>query len=529
MAPISRLSLLSLLSLATAELTKVSTPVNVLAAEALLAEAAPVAASPSVTATCKDLEKAVPGQVQYSTGPLYAQETKNYWSAALWEEKPFCILFPKEPEHVASAVKVLNTHKGVKFAVKSGGHDPNPGHATARDSVLISMLLMNGTTYDPAKKVAYVKPGGTWNDVIGVLDKQGVTVVGGRLGPVGLGGYLVQGGLSFLSAQYGMAADNVLNFETVMANGSIVNINAQTDRDLLIAMRGSGNQFGIVTKFTIQTHPIGKVWGGYKIYLGSSNNKAVFAGLHDFIANNKDPKAAVIVNTNQMIGMSVYMVFYFYDGPTPPKGTFGKLEDIKATLDMCKSRTYADLLQFNGQGVAGLGQRTSFRSVTLPFLPGHADWYGEIEKTWWDITASFVKSHLTGGATIAFQPFTKAIASASEKRGGNTMGLKASDPHRFILEINFLWGNKTDDQLIWSMGKQLTDKIAAQVKGFNGAKYVNTAGVAAAQSYTPYFMNDASDDQPVTGSYRDGARFAALQKMHDPQGLWKRVGGFKYD
>jgi FAD/FMN-containing dehydrogenase len=61
---------------------------------------------------------------------------------------------------------------------------------------------------------------------------------------VGVGGYLTGGGLSFLSAQYGMAADSVVDFETVLGNGSIVNINAQTNKEMLVAMRGSGNQFG---------------------------------------------------------------------------------------------------------------------------------------------------------------------------------------------------------------------------------------------------------------------------------------------
>lgn len=61
---------------------------------------------------------------------------------------------------------------------------------------------------------------------------------------VGIGGYLTQGGLSFLSAQYGMAADSVVEFETVLPNGTIANINAQNNPDLLVAMRGSGDQFG---------------------------------------------------------------------------------------------------------------------------------------------------------------------------------------------------------------------------------------------------------------------------------------------
>jgi FAD/FMN-containing dehydrogenase len=76
----------------------------------------------------------------------------------------------------------LNKYPDVKFAAKSGGHDPNPTHATAGDGVLISLNEMVGATYDADKKVAYVKPGGEWNDVISQLNKDGVAIVGGRLG-----------------------------------------------------------------------------------------------------------------------------------------------------------------------------------------------------------------------------------------------------------------------------------------------------------------------------------------------------------
>lgn len=63
------------------------------------------------------------------------------------------------------------------------------------------------------------------------------------------------GGLSFLSSQYGWAANNVVNFEVVLANGTVVNANAKENTDLFAALKGGGNNFGIVTAYTLQTHP----------------------------------------------------------------------------------------------------------------------------------------------------------------------------------------------------------------------------------------------------------------------------------
>jgi FAD/FMN-containing dehydrogenase len=76
----------------------------------------------------------------------------------------------------------LNKYPSVKFATRSGGHDPNVGHATVQDGVLITMTDLVGATYDAEEDVAYVRPGGEWNDVISDLEKSGVAIAGGRLG-----------------------------------------------------------------------------------------------------------------------------------------------------------------------------------------------------------------------------------------------------------------------------------------------------------------------------------------------------------
>jgi hypothetical protein len=77
----------------------------------------------------------------------------------------------------------------------------------------------------------------------------------------------------------------------------------------------------------------------------AGNRDAIFAAAHDFIQNPPDPKAAVIVNHEQTLGgTTIFMVFYFYDGPSPPPGAFGKLTDIKATLDFTTVRTYTELV-----------------------------------------------------------------------------------------------------------------------------------------------------------------------------------------
>lgn len=131
---------------------------------------------------CDEISVALPDRVSRRISLAYTAEVNSYWSIAPRDLKPTCLVLPQSAEEVSVIVKILNNYPEVPFAVKSGGHDPNVGHASVQDGVLISTKDLAGVTYDAEAQVAYVKPGGEWNDVIGPLDEQGVAVVGGRLG-----------------------------------------------------------------------------------------------------------------------------------------------------------------------------------------------------------------------------------------------------------------------------------------------------------------------------------------------------------
>jgi hypothetical protein len=128
--------------------------------------------------------------------------------------------------------------------------------------------------------------------------------------------------------------------------------------------------------------------------------------------------------------------------------------------------------------------------------------------------------HPSVTGTIAFQPFGPLIGRQSEKRGGNAMGLTGKDPARFIVEIAFLWKDKTLDADIDRLSKEFAHAIQARGRAI--------AAKSTAKNYHPYFMNDAAADQDVTSSYKDAAKFARLQKEMDPTGFWSRTGSFKY-
>lgn len=109
--------------------------------------------------------------------------------------EPYCILQPSNTNDVSNAVKIISYFQ-VKFAVRSGGHSPNPGFSSiGQGGVLLDLQKLDQIVLSSDKSVASLGPGGRWGDVISTLDAQGATVIGGRIPDVGVGG-LILGGMS---------------------------------------------------------------------------------------------------------------------------------------------------------------------------------------------------------------------------------------------------------------------------------------------------------------------------------------------
>ena len=99
------------------------------------------------------------------------------------------------------------------FAVKSGGHSAFAGAATIEGGITVSFENLRDIKLSSDKKTVTVQPGNDWASVLTALSTTGVTVVGGRLGDIGVGGLTLGGGISFLSNEYGLACDNVASFD----------------------------------------------------------------------------------------------------------------------------------------------------------------------------------------------------------------------------------------------------------------------------------------------------------------------------
>lgn len=164
-------------------------------------------------AACQDLLDALPSQVAFPASSevgqsddltsLYSNTTSNYWDLASTLDVPACIVFPSNAADVSRTVQILQAYDEVQFNLKSGGHNFNRGFSSVDRGVLISFRpYMQDTIFSEDTLTASVGPGARWQEAVPVVEEHGRAIVGGRAGHVGVGGYIILGGLSYLSGQY---------------------------------------------------------------------------------------------------------------------------------------------------------------------------------------------------------------------------------------------------------------------------------------------------------------------------------------
>lgn len=126
------------------------------------------------------------------------------------------------------------------------------------------MVMSNLTAldYSESDQVLTLGPGHTWGAVYKYLSQFDRAVAGGRLSPVGVPGLLLAGGVNFYANQHGWSADNVLEYEVVLADGTVAKATADENADLFWALKGGSSNFGIVTQFKLRTFESTGVWAG---------------------------------------------------------------------------------------------------------------------------------------------------------------------------------------------------------------------------------------------------------------------------
>ncbi|MGH2822290.1 MAG: FAD-binding oxidoreductase [Thermoleophilaceae bacterium] len=199
------------------------------------------------------------------SGPVFAAGDPGYDEArrvhnGLIDKHPAVIARCLHTADVADAVNVGRS-EGVEISVRGGGHGV-AGKAVTEGGLMIDLSLMKGIHVDPARSVVRAQAGVT----VGELDRAtaafGLATPSGVVSSTGIAGLTLGGGIAWLMGKHGMAVDNLLSAEVVLASGEVVTASEDADPDLFWALRGGGGNFGVVTSFEYRTHPLASVLAG---------------------------------------------------------------------------------------------------------------------------------------------------------------------------------------------------------------------------------------------------------------------------
>ncbi|KAI0483182.1 hypothetical protein GGR56DRAFT_663748 [Xylariaceae sp. FL0804] len=455
--------------------------------------------------TCQMLSQAINGlnaTLFPSDGTAYDDSEDINYSAAC-RLPAACIVNPSSAEEVSSAMKIL-VQQQTTFAVRSGGHNYIPGFASVNDTgVLISLSDLDSVELAEDQTSVNVGPGSRWEDVYEAIVPEGLIAVGGRVGPVGIGGLMLGGGMFYFSDEYGLAADNVKSYEVVLANGSIVTAAAENDySDLYKALRGGGPNFGIVTNYELYTHSVGDMYIDARSY-GSNMTTEFFEALAEYQSKGQlDSKSSVTI---QVLSTGANLLMLYNEPAQSPAAfdAFYALESYTPILAATNGSFLEVLAISDAQFVTG---DIRVYGETFSHKPD-ADLFNELYDIWQNETAS-LPSDATG--TWVPNPVAASVATIGQQYGGNVLGLEETAQSWYEWFITY--EDASEDETIYAISERITQRLTAacEAKGLD----------------VPYlFMNTAGEEQDVLASY--GAENVAYIKevaaKFDPDQVFQKL------
>ncbi|KAK3709798.1 hypothetical protein LTR37_010626 [Vermiconidia calcicola] len=437
-----------------------------------------VICSATTTATAHDsctlLGHILPrNQVLFPSDESY-KTVNDRWSLTAKLE-PSCVVLPTSAQDVSSALKVLVT-RSTLFAVKSKGHNAITGFNNINGGVTIDLSWINETTLAKDRSLVRLGSGAAWVDAYRKLNSQGVSFPGGRCSTTGVGGLTLGGGISFYSAKVGFVADNVLNFEVVLASGKIVNANMDHNSDLFMALKGGSSNFGIVTRFEVKAFKdYGRIFGGGVFSKATTDTTSQsLNGVYNFVKqNHKDEDAALATIFNYNATGKYILNSMVYTKPVAIPAIFKAQFSIPHIANDMRIRTMADMTE---QVTTFLpwGYRDLFATATIVnkmsvIEAAHRisdQIYEEVQHVP-DLVWNFY-----------FEPLPRLFTDHSEQLGGNIMGLNRTQEDLIVMMLNPRWRDAEYDAEMADAAEAWVDSIrqsANRLSGSNDFQFLNYA------------------------------------------------------
>lgn len=449
----------------------------------------------------RTLGAALTGDVITAKDPGY-DEARKVWNGAI-DKRPALIIRCAGVADVIDAVKFA-TDSGLPLAVRGGAHNV-AGNAVCDEGIVIDLSSMNSIRVDP--KAARVRAGG--GATIGAVDREtqlfGLAVPLGVVTGTGIAGLTLCGGHSWLTRKHGFACDNLVSADLVTADGRYLTASEEENSDLFWALRGGGGNFGIVTSFEFQAHPVGPEVTLCAAFYPLEEGRSVYRGWRDYLADATEDFTcqcaiwSIPAHENfpaELHGRAVIIAVGVHSGPTEEALAFIQplRELAKPLLDISGPIPYLEVQQAFDPFFLEKGDRLHFwKSLYLESLDNAAidrilARCADRPDPW-----TLVTTRLMGGAS------SRVFAGATALGGRDAP---------FMLSIDTGWTDKADSEAAIAWTRDFWQEMRADGQG--GA-YLNFVGAG----------EDSEELMRASYGEKNYERLIDIKTRYDPDNLFR--------
>jgi len=435
-------------------------------------------------------------------GQIFRPDDDGYDSArtiynAMIDRRPALIAEPADTNDVSAAVKFASRHE-LQVSIKCGGHAAS-GHAVCEGGLMIDLALLNEIKVDPQAKTAVAGGGAKWGELDAATQEHGLAVTGGRVPSTGIGGLTLGSGSGWLERKLGYTVDNMIGAEVVLANGDIVHASESESADLFWGLRGGGGNFGIVTKFEYQLHPIGPMVFGGMLVFPRFRAAEVIKAYRDFLEAADDdigggvglvcapPEEFV---PEPMHGMPVVGIIVCYTGkPEDGSRAIQPFLDLQPVMNMTQPMPYLEV-----QKLIEAGNQPGFQNYWK------ADMYPELPDEAIDALATAAAEPLSTMTTVLVQPQGGATARVPD--GETALGWRGA---KWSVHYLGMWADagENDEQIAWV--RKVTDAMKPWAQE---GTYLN-------------YLSDEGEDRVKESFGHHYKRMEELKNKYDPTNFFR--------
>jgi len=442
------------------------------------------------------LRERVQGQVIVPDDADY-DEARTVFNAMI-DKRPALVARCASTADVVASVGFAR-ETGLPIAVRSGGHSI-AGWSVCEGGLVIDLRGLNKVVVDPDAKRARAGGGALWGEFDEATQAHALHTPGGRVTTTGIGGFTTGGGYGWTSSKYGLACDNLVSAEVVLADGSVVTASENEHADLFWGIRGGGGNFGIVTEFEFRLHDLGPmVLGGLLLWPIDRAPEILRAwrGYVDTAPDELSTAAAVVTAPpeefvpDELKGEPVIGLVVLYVGdPADGAAVVQPLKDLGPAVDLVQLMPYTAFQAFL-DAMAPAGFRGYFRGE---YLNGLSD----------EAIDTFV-AHAPAAAVMA--PLSQMVIFRIGQGVTAVPDEATAFSHRdatYLFHPVSAWAERRDDDRVIAANRA----FAAAMRPFStGAAYLN-------------FTVEADRVRDAFGE-RKYERLTALKDRYDPDNLFR--------